>query len=55
MAAGAIKPADGIRWAFENGADFICLGMYDFQVVNDVNTAIDILGSLGKRARPWYS
>lgn len=37
------------------GADFVCLGMYDFQVVDDVNTTIDILGNLGKRERPWYS
>jgi hypothetical protein len=55
LAAGAIQPANGIRWAYENGADFVCLGMYDFQVVDDVNTAIDILGSLGKRERPWHS
>lgn len=55
MAAGAIRPADGIRWAFENGADFVCAGMYDFHVVDDVNTTIEILGSLGKRERPWYS
>jgi hypothetical protein len=55
LAAGAIQPADGIRWAYENGADFVCLGMYDFQVVDDVNITIDILESLGKRERPWYS
>lgn len=55
LAAGAITPADGIRWAFENGADFVCAGMFDFQVVDDVNTTIDILNSLGKRERPWYS
>jgi hypothetical protein len=55
LAAGSIPPADGIRWAYENGADFVCLGMYDFQVVDDVNTTINILGSLGKRDRPWYS
>jgi len=55
LAAGSIEPADGIRWAYENGADFVCLGMYDFQIVDDVNTAIDILGSLGKRERPWRS
>ena len=55
LAAGSIPPEDGIRWAYENGADFVCLGMYDFQVVDDVNTAIDILGSLGKRERPWRS
>lgn len=53
MAAGAITPADGIRWAFENGADFVCAGMYDFQIVDDVNTTIQILNSLGPRQRPW--
>jgi hypothetical protein len=55
LAAGAIHPANGIRWAFENGADFICLGMYDFQVVDDVNSAIDVLANLGKRERKWYA
>lgn len=55
LAAGSIRPEEGIRWAYENGADFVCLGMYDFQVVEDVNTAIDILGTLGKRDRPWRS
>lgn len=54
LAAGAIKPSDGIRWAFENGADFVCLGMFDFQVVADVNITTDILGSMGERKRPWY-
>jgi hypothetical protein len=46
LAAGALKPEDGFRWAFENGADFICVGMFDFQVVEDVNIAIDILNTL---------
>jgi len=55
LAAGAIQPDNGIRWAFENGADFVCLGMYDFQVVDDVNTTLKILGSLEKRERPWYA
>jgi hypothetical protein len=53
LAAGAIEPADGFRYAFENGADFICVGMFDFQIVNDVNLTLDILQSL-KRNRPWY-
>jgi hypothetical protein len=55
LAAGAIQPANGIRWAFENGADFVCLGMFDFQIIDDVNTTINILSSLGKRERPWYA
>ena len=53
LAAGAIPPAEGLRWAFENGADFVCLGMYDFQVVDDVNLTLEILEELGERPRPW--
>jgi hypothetical protein len=55
LAAGSIQPSNGIRWAYENGADFVCLGMYDFQVVDDVNTTIGILETLGKRERAWYA
>jgi hypothetical protein len=55
LAAGAIKPEDGFRWAFENGADFICVGMFDFQIVNDVNITIDILNDLPKRNREWIA
>jgi hypothetical protein len=31
MAAGAIHPREGFKFAFENGADFICAGMFDFR------------------------
>lgn len=55
MAAGAILPADGFRYAFVNGADFVCAGMYDFQMVEDVNIACDVLKSDLKRERPWYA
>jgi uncharacterized membrane protein YphA (DoxX/SURF4 family) len=54
LAAGAIEPKDGFNWAFENGADFICVGMFDFQIVDDVNTTIDVLGNLKGRKREWY-
>jgi len=53
LAAGAIEPKDGFKWAFDNGADFICVGMFDFQVVENVNTSIEILGTTS-RTRPWY-
>ena len=55
LAAGAIQPEDGFRWAFENGADFICIGMFDYQIVEDVNITIDILNDLGNRQRKWYA
>lgn len=54
LAAGAIQPEDGFNWAFENGADFICVGMFDFQVVADVNICIDVLQNLNNRQRQWY-
>lgn len=53
LAAGAIEPKDGFKWAFDNGADFICVGMFDFQVVNNVNIAMDCLKNT-KRTRDWY-
>lgn len=55
LAAGAIAPEDGFRWAFENGADFICVGMFDFQVVDDVNTVVAILNNIPARKREWYA
>jgi len=56
MAAGAIHPKEAFRYAWENGADFVCAGMYDFQMVEDVNIALDALGSgLPQRQRPWMA
>jgi hypothetical protein len=55
LAAGAIQPEDGFNWAFQNGADFICVGMFDFQIVNDVNITIDVLNKLEGRDREWYA
>jgi uncharacterized membrane protein YphA (DoxX/SURF4 family) len=56
LAAGAIHPKDGIYWAFQHGADFVCVGMFDFQIVEDVNICIDVLAKLeadGARTRAW--
>lgn len=55
LAAGAIKPEDGIRYAFENGADFACVGMFDFQVIENANIAYSIINSDLKRDRAWYA
>ncbi|KAF0239284.1 MAG: DoxX family [Prolixibacteraceae bacterium] len=54
LAAGSITPEDGFNWAFKNGADFICVGMFDFQIVNDVNITIDVLNKLQGRTRGWF-
>jgi hypothetical protein len=54
LAAGAITPKEGFRFALEHGGDFMCVGMYDFQMVKDVNTAMDVMSSDLKRERPWH-
>lgn len=53
MAAGAIQPKEAFKYAYENGADFICAGMFDFQVREDVILAKDVLSSSMNRQRPW--
>lgn len=53
LAAGAIEPAKGFQYAFQHGADFICVGMFDFQLEEDVKLTLNVLNSDLKRERPW--
>ncbi len=53
LGAGAIHPREGFKYAFENGADFICAGMFDFQVGEDATIARDALSGIADRERPW--
>ena len=53
LAAGAIHPHDGFKYAFENGADFCVVGMFDFQVLENVGVASEVLKAIQQRERPW--
>ncbi len=53
LAAGAIPPRSGLTHAFENGADFVPLGMFDFQVQEDCDLAKRIIRRAENRPRPW--
>ena len=56
LAAGAVHPKQGFRYAFENGADFICVGMFDYQIVEDANILTGILDSSKfNRKREWMA
>jgi len=58
LAAGALAPREAFRYAFQNGCDFIAVGMYDFQVADNANIAKQLLvnekDKLG-RTRPWIA
>jgi len=53
LAAGAIHPSEGFKYAFDNGADFICVGMFDFQVRENAIIARDAIAGAATRPRPW--
>ncbi len=55
MAAGAIPPEKAFRFAFEGGADFICAGMFDFQIADDVKIVKKVLAESLNRTRQWFA
>ena len=54
MAAGAISPTSGFKYALQGGADFMCVGMFDYQVAEDARIVRSLLARDLKRKRPWY-
>lgn len=52
MAAGAIPPRNAFSYAFDNGADFVLAGMFDFEIAEDVLVANSALKET-RRSRPW--
>ncbi len=53
LAAGAIHPRDGFKYAFDHGADFVSVGMYDFQLKENTNLTKQMFVEKYDRARPW--
>ena len=55
LAAGAIYPRQALPFAFSNGADFIAVGMLDFQIVENCKLAAKVIRLTQKRERPWQA
>lgn len=53
LAAGAISPTSGFKYAFHSGADFVAVGMCDFHVKQNVQILRSLFARGIKRERPW--
>ena len=57
LAAGGIHPRAAFPYAFNSGADFILVGMFDWQIEEDAKLARRVAnivsGPNSKRTRPW--
>jgi hypothetical protein len=53
LGAGVTHPSEGLKYAFDNGADFAVVGMFDFQVKEDIVIAKQAIEAAQKRQRPW--
>ena len=58
LAAGAIQPRAAFPYSFNGGADFILVGMFDWQVEENAKLARRVIAAAtspdSKRTRPWY-
>jgi hypothetical protein len=53
LGAGRMKPREGFDLAFRSGADFVNVGMYDFQVADDVRMIREAVSGAATRERSW--
>ncbi len=53
LAAGAIYPREAFPYAFKNGADFIAVGMLDFQIRENSELLVKVVRGTQQRDRPW--
>ena len=54
LAAGAIQPQSGLQHAFQNGADFAAVGMFDFQIGENVALTNQVVAAAQSREREWF-
>ncbi len=55
LAAGAIHPRAGFKYAFQNGADFVAVGMFDFQIAEDAAVLTETVKAAQNRDREWLA
>ncbi len=55
MAAGTIAPKSAFDFVFENGADFVYAGMFDYEIAEDVEIATEVIAeqTAKGRSRAW--
>ncbi len=53
LGAGRVLPKDGFDLAFRSGADFVNVGMYDFQVESNISQVCEVVKRHERRERPW--
>jgi len=53
LGAGRMKPQEGFRLAFEHGGDFLAVGMFDWQIRDNVALAQQMLTKGISRDRDW--
>ena len=53
LGAGVVNPTIGFKYALKSGADFLCVGMFDFQVSDDAKILKGLFARGIKRRRPW--
>ena len=53
LGAGRVKPQEGFQLAFKNGADFLAVGMFDWQVRENVAMVQEMLAKGIERDRSW--
>jgi len=54
LAAGSILPRSGFAHALDGGADFLGVGMFDFQIEENCEIFNRLAARARQRPRPWY-